>query len=663
MKGELESPDLPEDGESFDFREYLARQGIYSTMYSPSEIALLDTGQKPKPMEWIYSLRRSMSQSLEEALPEPQCSIAKAMLLGQRGSIASEVKDDFSTAGTSHLLAISGVHVSIVAGLALSAGVWIFGRRRPTYFLLALAVIWLYVMLSGMSPSAVRAATMGSLWLYANWIGRPRSAFTALTFAAAVMLAFNPRLLSDVGFQLSFAAMTGLVFLTPLFQNWGRKVLGSHDGELSSTINFVITGFAVTLGAVFATLPLISYYFGMISLMSLPATFFTLPAVPGIIITSAMVGIVGVFASPVATILGWVSWLFTTYVLKTVELFASLPLASVDVKVDAPAVWTYYVILGTALWLPRNRERLSGGIFKMKPRLFSAPRLASGIPLKWIILPLAVIAILIWTAVITAPDNRLHVYVLDIGQGDSILLQKGNQQIIIDGGPNSGKMADQLGDKLPFWDRTIELLVLTHPDADHITGLIDILQRYKVQKVVTSGQEYDSDLYREWCKLVEEKGVERIIAVAGQEIVMQDGVHLTVIHPQDTLFEGETTDLNNNSVVIRLEYGKFSFLLTGDIGEEVEKCLLDEDVNLKSVALKVAHHGSNTSTTAEFLNEVGPLFATISVSADNRFGHPSNEVVDELEEAVGRDGLLVTSEDGAIEFITDGNRLWIETEK
>lgn len=663
MKGNLESPDSPEEGEEFDFREYLARQGIYSIMYSPTDVTLVDTGQKPKPMELIYGLRRNMSQSLEEALPEPQCSLTKAMLLGQRGSMSPEVKEDFSETGTSHLLAISGVHVSIVAGLALSAGVWIFGRRRPTYFLLALGVIWLYVILSGMSPSGVRAATMGSLWLYAGWIGRPRSAFTALAFAAAVMLAFDPRLLSNVGFQLSFSAMSGLIFLTPRFQNWGRRIFGNQEGEISSTLSFLITSFAVTMGAVLATLPLISYYFGMISLMSLPATFLTLPAVLGIIVSAALVGFVGIFAPAVASVLGWISWLFATYVIKVVELFAAIPFASVDVKVNAPAVWAYYAILIMVLWVTRKRGYLAQSVVKMRKQLSDIPKFASTIPTKWIVLPLIVVAILMWTAVVTASDNRLHVYVLDIGQGDSILLQKGNQQVIVDGGPSSGKMVDQLGDKLPFWDRNIELLVLTHPDADHITGLVEVLHRYDVEKVLTSGQETDSDIYREWRKLIDEKGIELIVAQAGQEIIMKDGIQLTVLHPQETPVEGATTDLNNNSVVLWLEYGNFSLLLTGDIGEEAEERLVDGNMRLKSTVLKVAHHGSNSSTTSEFLTGVDPLFAAISVGADNKFGHPTDEVIDRIEKVVVENGLYVTSEDGMIEFITNGEKLWVQTER
>ncbi len=658
-------PNPPESLQSetdFDFAEYLSRQGIYSVVYSPANVKLIESGQKNDQMEWIHHLRRSISASLEKALPEPQCALAQAMLLGERSSISPEVMDDFSRSGTSHLLAISGVHVGIVAGIALSAGIWIFGRRRPTYFLLALAVIWLYVVLSGMSPSAWRAATMGSLWLWADWLGRQRSAFTALAFAAAIMLAINPRIMSDVGFQLSFAAMAGLVFLTPIIQNWARKVFGNKEGEVSSTLRFFITSFAVTLGAVLATLPLVAYYFEYISLMSMPATLFTLPAGPGIIVTSALTGLAGIFAPGIADILGWLPWFFVTYVIEVVRLSAAIPFASIDVEAGAPAVYTYYGILIAALWIPKNSSRIKGLTAIMKAHFLKVPGFVSRIPTKWIVLPLVIATILVWTAAITALDSRLHVYVLDIGQGDAILIQKENQQILIDGGPGSEEIMEELGDRLPFWDRTIELVVLTHPDADHITGLIEVLQRYEVEKILTSGQEHDSNLYMEWDDLIEEKGIEQINARVGQQVIMADGIFLDVLHPSETPIEGTTSDLNTNSVVMRLKYENFSMLLTGDIEIEAEALLLKHDCRLKSTILKVAHHGSSSSTSPGFLAEVAPLIAVISAGEDNKFGHPTEEVLEKLEKAVGRESIYLTAEDGTIEFISDGEKLWAGTE-
>ncbi|MBM3133244.1 MAG: ComEC/Rec2 family competence protein, partial [Chloroflexi bacterium] len=531
MMGALESPDPPGEGEDFDFREYLARKGIYSVMYEPREVSLLDSGEKSEFMGWVYRLRGTLSRSLDEALPEPQCSLAKAMAFGERGSISQEVKDDFQRSGLTHILSISGLHVTIVAGLALAAGAWVFGRKRPTYLIVALALVWFYVLLSGMSPPAIRAAIMGSLWLYGDWLGRPKSAFVALTFAAAIMLAFDPQLLSDLGFRLSFAAMAGLVFLTPVFQDWGRRVLGKRE-EIPSALNFVIASFAMSTGAVLATLPLIAYHFHSISMMSLPSTLVTLPAIPGLIVSSALVGAVGVFAAGVASVLGWTSWLFATYVLKAAEVFAAVPGASVSVEMSAPAVWAYYGILVVALWLPKNRGRLREGIPEVKKYVKAMPGLAARVPPKWIVLPLIVIAALVWTAALTVSDSKLHIYVLDVGQGDSLLLQKGNEQIIIDGGPSAEKLSDQLGGKLPYWDRTIELVVLTHPDSDHLTGLLEVLRRYEVKKVLTGGQEADSELYAQWRKLLNEEGAEEVIARAGGRISMGGGIELTVVYPE-----------------------------------------------------------------------------------------------------------------------------------
>jgi competence protein ComEC len=658
MTGRLVCPGGPREEGGFDFRKFLARQGIHSIISRPSEITLVAAGQGSRAMELIYRLRGSMSQSLTRALPEPQCSFATAMLLGQRGLLPPEIRENFRRTGTAHVLAISGLHVAIVAGIVLSAGVWAFGRQRPTYLILALAVIWLYALLSGMRPPVIRAAIMGSLWFYADWIGRLRSAFTALAFAAAIMLAANPMLLGDVAFQLSFAAVAGLVFLTPIFQGWGKKLFGNREGEVPPVASFVIESCAVSLGAILAVIPLIAYYFDLIPLVGLPATFLILPATAGIILTSALVGIVGIFALPVASILGWVPWLFATYMIKVVELFAAIPFAAVDVEIGAPVVAAYYGIIIAALWVPRNWKRLTGGIFKVTDRLGEMPEIAKNLPLRRIIPPLAVIAALIWIAVLTAPDDRLHIFVLDVGQGDSILIQRGNRQILVDGGPSSRKLLYHLGDKLPFWDRTIELLVLTHPDPDHITGLVEVLRRYNVDRVLTSVQEDESDIYREWRRLIEEGGVEHIIAQVGQQITMGE-VKLTVLHPSPAFLEEASP--NNASVVLRLTYGNFSLLLTGDIETEAEEYLLAQDVKLRATLLKVAHHGANTSTTPQFLSEVRPTFAAISVGADNPFGHPADEVVERLEKVVGEERLLLTSEDGTIVFITDGVKLWVET--
>ena len=227
IKGHLEKP---QSFGSFDYQAYLADQGIYFTMLYP-QIKVLEQGAGPRPMEWIYSLRERLSQSLSTALPEPQASLAQGIVLGLRSTIPDDLKSNLSITGTAQLLAISGINLSIIAGILVTIGLWIFGRRHYIYVWLALLIIWLYSLLTGMQPPVIRSAIMASLFLLAELSGRQKNAFVALAFGAAVMVAVTPRVLWDVSFQLSFLAMAGLIFIAPPIQNLGRRAVQGVFGE------------------------------------------------------------------------------------------------------------------------------------------------------------------------------------------------------------------------------------------------------------------------------------------------------------------------------------------------------------------------------------------------------------------------------------------------
>ena len=288
-------------------------------------------------------------------------------------------------------------------------------------------------------------------------------------------------------------------------------------------------------------------------------------------------------------------------------------------------------------------------------------KLATHLPRKWIITPLLIITVLVWAAVFSLPDEQLHVSFLNIGQGDAILIQTPCQQnILIDGGPSPQAINLELGKKLPFWDRTIDLVVLTQPQADHVTGLVEVAQRYEVKQVLEPGMPYTSSIYQQWLELVKEKNIKRTIAQSGQQIDLGGGSKIEVLNPPSPLLEGTSDDIDNNGVVLRLSFGEVSFLFTADIGSETEWQRVTQRAQLRSTVLKVAHHGSQTSTSAEFLAVVDPEVAVISVGANNRFGHPSPEVVERLEERLGKDKVYLTSENGTVEFVTDGKRLWVK---
>ena len=625
-------------------------------MYYPDEVELVATGQGPQPLQAIYSFRHRLGEALGASLAEPQGSLAQGILLGLRHNIPSSLYEDFQRSGTAHLLAISGLHMAIVGGIVLSVSVWLFGRRRPTYFLVTLGILWLYALLAGMSPSVMRAAIMVSLFLLAAYLGRQRSAITALAFAAAIMVAINPQILWQISFQLSFMSVLGLILLTPIFQRWGQRTRGPK---------VVVDSFAYSLGAILATLPLVAYYFGYISLVGLPATFIVLPALPGIIVLSALVSFVGLFALPLAQVIGWVDWLFLGYMGAVVKGFAHLPWSSLAVdRMGAVWVWLYYSLLGFAIWLGVRRKRISvkTGTRRTATALATFSR---RLPAKWALSPLLIITILIWIAVAVAPETgKLSVSILDVGQGDAILISSpSGQKILVDGGPSPEQVCLELGEMLPFWERTIDLVVLTHAHDDHVTGLVEVLRRYQVEQVLyPQGIDYNSDAYSEWLGVIAEKGIERTRAQAGQVVDLGGGAILKVLHPPLDLIEGTESDIDNNGVIIRLEMGEVSFLLTSDLYADGELYLIDQGLTLRSTVLKVGHHGSSTSTCPEFTAAVSPQVAVISVGADNPFGHPSDEVMDRLTERLGEDRIYLTSESGTITFTTDGERLWVEME-
>jgi competence protein ComEC len=592
VTGKLETP---QPFDNFDYKTYLARQGIYSVIYYP-KVEVLGQGEGIKPLQWIYSLRERLAAALARALPEPQGSLAQGILLGLRRNIPDSLNDAFSRTGTAHILAISGLNISIVIAMFLSLGILFFGRQRSIYIWLTLAFTWLYTLLAGMNPPVIRAAIMGSLFLIALYLGRQGSAIIALPFAAAVMVGIQPQLLWSVSFQLSFLAMAGLILFYPYFQTWGRKGIARlfKNGEkIVPAASIVTDGFAATLAAIVAVGPLIAYNFGVVSLVGVPATFFSLPALPAIIATAALVAFVGFFAPLMAQILGWLAWLFLSYFLSVVQGFDALPHSSLAVAAfPAWYIWGYYAVLAGVMALINRRtqladfpSRLTSGIKNLaqgipKPRLGFSP--------KWLVLPLLVAAILVWSVALTMPDDKLHVSFLDIGQGDAILIQTPDgQDILIDGGPDPQKISLELSEKLSFWDRTIDLVACTQPQADHVTGLVEVLQRYKVKQVLEPGVSYNSSIYQEWCNLVEEKQIKRDTAQAGQEIDLGRGIKLQVLNPPEGLWQGTSDDVDNNGVVLRLSWGQISFLFTADIREEVEFGLIGQRANLRSTVLKM----------------------------------------------------------------------------
>lgn len=267
--------------------------------------------------------------------------------------------------------------------------------------------------------------------------------------------------------------------------------------------------------------------------------------------------------------------------------------------------------------------------------------------------------ILAWIAVFNlSRPGFLKVSFFDVGQGDAIFIETPvGHKILIDGGPGS-VISEKLGEKIPYWDRTIDLIILTHPHSDHIKGLIDVLEKYRVENILCTGVDYDSTLYNQWQSMIEETEAQIHIAKKGQRIISSLAV-IEILYPLESFEDEEIKNLDNTSVIAQLIFNENSFLFTGDAYQEVELILIEEfGDGLKSNVLKVGHHGSRTSTGKEFLEQVLPEIAVISVGENNSYGHPHQEVLEIFNKY--DINILRTDIDGDINIISDGNYLEIK---
>jgi len=644
VNGKLETPPEFED---FDYRDYLARQGIGSIINYP-QMSLLATGQGNTIQAWVYDVRGELSSSLEDALPEPEAALAQGILLGRRASLPDDLRQDLNDTNTSHLIAVSGYNVTLVAGLFIGGLAWLIGRRPAAW--LALLAIIAYAALVGGQPSVQRAAIMGGMYVVAIALGRQSGALQGLALAGAGMTAFDPLLMKDISFQLSFASTIGLVLFAPALRTRLEAAIarGSSDRELAGPLRGVIELLAVTVAAIAFTLPITAVNFQRISLVAIPANLLTVPAFPLIMIASGLTAVGGMIAAPIGAFLGWITYMPVAYLVHVVRLLADLPFAaaSVDGLTTGHAL-AYYAALASVVWLTARRP---GRATSWRASLARA----GALPTLGIAIVLALASVLVWLVILGSPGDRLSVTFLDVGQGDAILIRSpAGHNILVDGGPNGEAITAALGRHLAFWDRHLHLVVLTHPDQDHLAGLVTVLERYDVDQVLTPALTDDSPTVRAWQEAIAERDIPQREAFAGQWIDLGGGARLSVVYPPPGFLDA--ADEDDSSLVLKASLGEAAFLLTGDIGAEEEASLVSNHADLRAPVLKVAHHGSRASTTAAFLAAVAPLTAVISVGEDNSYGLPSPETLARL----GARPVFRTDRHGDVEMSTDGERLWV----
>jgi competence protein ComEC len=651
--------ELAEDFDGFAYREYLARQGIGAIARARSAVV---AGDASGPAAALAGLRSLLLGGLNDSVPEPEAALGAGILLGVRSAIAPEISDAFATAGLTHVVAISGWNIAIVAAL-VAASVRPLSPRpggRWTTSAIAVATVGGYVVLTGASSSVVRAALMAAAMLVARLGGSRAHAASALGLAALVMLLAAPPVLWDVGFQLSLLATAGLIW-------FGAPI----ERRLSGWPGWIREPVALTLAAQLTTLPVILVNFERLSLVAPIANVLVVPFVPVAMLFSAIASVVGVLDAalhvPVAgAALTWVAggaaWLVLRVIVWLGSTVASLPSAAVDVTVPPALAVAWLPMLALASWAVRDRH--VGEAASSDRDDPSAPTALIRCVARPLPIASSVVALLLVITVASRPDGLLHLTVLDIGQGDAILVEAPDgSTMLIDGGPDPELTLRRMGANLPFFARRIDVLVLSHPHQDHVAGLVDVLDRFRVGAIIHAGIPFENAAYDRLLADAAAAGVPVVLARSGQTLDLGGSTLATVLYPTtaDAAMPLPEGDINNGSVVLRLEMRGFSALLTGDAEAPVEGALVSRGLLSPVDVLKVGHHGSTSSTTPALLDATGPSVAIISSGEGNEYGHPAPETLSALE---SRPGTVVFRTDlqGDVEVVTDGSTLRVRTD-
>jgi len=641
LTGRLETPPILD---TFSYREYLASRGIHSLLRQARATPL--PGKSGNPLLWgLAHVRRALRGAIETALPQPEAGLLEGILLGVEHALPADTEEAFRLAGLTHIIVISGFNVSLVvqAVIALSRR---WAHRWLTLWA-SMGAIGLFVLFIGPSAPILRAAWMGGLALLAQRMGRRSHGLTSLAAATWAMTLMNPLLLWSVSFQLSFVATLALLFLEPALTRRLHAWFVEHDTNLAKGLFLTSDVLLATLAAQIATLPLIWAHFGEISILALLANLFVLPWQPLIMALGVASAGMGLLWAPAGQLMGWLAWPFLHFTLKVAEWCAHIPWAGWTVPpLPWPLVWAIYG--GLTWWVLKA------------PRKTSVPPIHLGAPRRawWATLALVLIIPIAADTLAALPDGRLHLYMLDVGQGDALLLRTPRgRTILVDGGPDPLLLRARLGRVLPFWERRLDLLIATHADSDHLTGLIEALGHYQVGAVLQGPTSREDALGEAWRQALAEEGLRPQVAVQGMRITIDEGVAVDVLHPPANGAFKATSE-NAQSVALRVSFGQCRMLLTADVDAEVEHLWLAEGIPLQAAVLKVSHHGGRGATSAELLGAVNPQIALISVGLGNRFGHPDEAVLKRLE-AIGAQ-VWRTDQEGTIEVATDGRRIWVK---
>ncbi|TCS94791.1 DNA internalization-related competence protein ComEC/Rec2 [Hazenella coriacea] len=634
----IERPSPPRNPGAFHYQEYLYRQQIHWIGKMDGWKPIVQSSSSFHLRVELDHLQAHLSQQLDTIFSQEHAGLMKGMLLGQREQVDEDTQENYQQLGIIHILSISGLHVGVIVSCLYVALKWI-GLTREKAALVTLCVLPLYAMLVGAGVPVIRASLMGGLALLAIYLNKWKDMASFLAIALIVQLLWNPYQWLEVGFQLSylvtFALIIGVEELAdrlPLDWSW-----------LRSTI-------AVMIIAQVVSFPILIWHFQQFSFISWLANLLFVPVLSLLVLP---IGMGSLFLSFINSSLA-----------KGIALFPSLVLDGVDQGVDLLMAWSW----AHTSWVPPSLLWLLAYIIILL-YLWGAWVKSYFVHSKhrWISMGFLVALFVYAHQIHLWEREETRITFLDVGQGDAIIIEtKDGKVIMIDGGGSVSYAKEKWQQRTSSYDvgkrvlvpylsyrgiRQIDQLILTHGDADHIGGLLAVVERFPVKQVIRNPHPPRSLIEAMLINSLEKQGVPIGHVPSGKGWQLESGVSWQFLHPDSKQLLSDGKQTNEDSVVVLLQVYGVKILLTGDIGKQAEQFLLTH-WDLPSVdVLKVAHHGSRTSTHEPWLSATQPKHAVISVGKQNRFGHPTPDVLQRLEQHQAI--IWRTDEQGAISVRVD----------
>lgn len=668
-RGHLQQPPGASRPGAFDRAAYLARQGIFFSMEVRS-VTVTGPGRLDPVRRAAVALRHRMEGVLKTILPDGYAALMAGLLLGSRSDLPGDVSQAFRESGVFHLLAVSGGNVAmiLIPFLALLRRI---GFRRRWAAAGGIPLVAFFILLTGSTPSVLRAGLMAILMLLGDLLGRERDALNTLGASVLLLLMASPRLLFDVGFQLSVAATLGILLLTRPLQNWMAPWFQSAFGQQVG--HWVAEGLAVTFAAQLMVEPLCLYYFGSLSPVAPLANLLVSLCQGPVVYLGTVSLLTGLVLMPLARLLGALLQVGLWILVFLVKATAAVPGGYLEVgRLPLPWVVAWYGILwllvgpGPEAVLGRGAQIRQWARQQGEQWRFHLVRQKSAMAL---VMVLAAIASLTWRQVLAGTGDLLTVHFLDVGQGDAILIRSPEgRTMLVDAGPfvpaasDGGQTAWDAGEQVvvPFLQRQgvkrLDVLVLTHADQDHAGGAPAVLKALSVGTLWHAGPDQEGRRYQKALQLAREAGTSLQAPVAGERFTLGSNVTVEVLNPPAEKAPSAGSDDNGRCMALRVTYRQVSFLLACDLEEESEARLVSAGIPLEADVLKVAHHGAQGSTSQPFLDAVNPSWAVLSVGSGNRYGHPHSATLERLK---AKDVTLFrTDRHGTVTFWTDGIRIW-----